>query len=279
MNISAKNLTTQIITMIALGAITTLASSQSAHAFSLRMTSGIAGPNGETNQGAFSEFYDLAGTTTIDFNDGQLPSGNDVFASYSFSNGNPQSSVRADMWAPTYANLGAGESNVLTANRNDSNYLAIFEGNDVIIDLQEDLNYFGINWGAAHQGNTYSFYKGESLLQAFTTQDIEDAGGFQHYNTAHPGGGLGAQEGAQGNGYAHFYSDGADELFDRIVISQVGGGGFETDNHSFHVGRDRFTGFDPEGGDSTDIPEPGMLLSLAVLAGGTLMKRKRSEQV
>ncbi len=248
-----------------------LASMNPAQAFSFKMTSGIAGANGELNQGAFSEFYADAGTTTVDFNDGKLPTG-DAFASYSFSSTSNKSSVRANKWAPTYASLEEGDSNVLKANKNDSNYLAVFSGNDVIIDLKENLNYFGINWGAAHKDNTYSFFKGDTLLQAFSTADIEAGGGFQHYNTAHGGSGMGSKDGAQGNGYAHFYSDSADELFDRIVISQFGGGGFETDNHSFHVGSDRFTGFEPQ-----DVPEPASLLGLAAIAGIAAAKRKRSQ--
>lgn len=273
MNSSIQMLSTKVLSALAFGAIAVMGATNPAQAFDFKMTSGIAGPNGELNQGAFSEFYALEGTTTVDFNDGKLPTG-DVFASYSFSNNSNKSSVRANKWAPTYASLEAGESDVLKANKNDSNYLAVFKGNDVIIDLKEDLNYFGINWGAAHSGNTYSFFKGDSLLQAFTTKDIEEAGGFQHYNTAHGGRGLGSKDGAQGNGYAHFYAESDAELFDRIVISQVGGGGFETDNHSFHVGNGRFTGFDPEVS-STAVPEPGMMLGLIGIFGGALLKRKK----
>ncbi len=264
MNAISKQLGFNVISALAFGAIAILGATNPAQAFTFKMTSGIAGSNGETNQGAFSEFYDLDGTTTIDFNDGKLPTATDAFAQYSFSNGSSNSSVRADMWAPTGAE---GE-------KNTSNYLAVFQGNNVIIDLQENLNYFGINWGAAHAGNTYSFYQGDTLLQSFNTQDIEDAGGFYLYSNLHPGSGLGSENGGQGNGYAHFYAEGENELFNRIVISQVGGGGFETDNHSFHVGDGRFTGFDPEVS-STSVPEPGMVLGLASVVGGTILKRRR----
>lgn len=270
MNLFSHKISTKTISAIAFGAIAAFSATNPAQAFDFKMTGGIKGSNGELNQGAFSEFRDLAGTTTVDFNNGQIPSGSSAFASYSFSNGGSNSSVRADMWAPTYATLADGSSNVLKANKNDSKYLAVFSGNNVIINLKENLNYFGINWGAAHSGNTYSFYKGNSLLKAFSTADIDAAGGFQHYNTAHGGGGAGAKGGAQGNGFAHFYAENESEVFDRIVISQVGGGGFETDNHSFHVGSDRFTGFDPQ-----SVPEPGMLLGLASIVGGTLLKRKQ----
>ena len=258
---SSQKMGLKAISTLAFGAIAVLGAINPAQAFSFSVTSGIAGPNGETNQGAYSEFYGLEGTTTVDFNDGVLPT--DGFASYSFSNGAPQSSVRANRWAPTGAN---GE-------KNDSNYLATFQGNDVIIDLEDNLNYFGINWGAAHGGNTYSFYKGDTLLQAFDTADIEAAGGFNLYSDLHPGSGLGSQGGAQGNGYVHFYADSEADIFDRIIISQVGGGGFETDNHSFHVGETRFNGFDP---DTQAVPEPAMMLGLVGAAGMFLRKRQKA---
>lgn len=255
------NLSFKAVSVLGFSAIALLGAVNPAQAFSFKVTSGIAGPNGETNQGAFSEFYGLDGTTTVDFNDGVIPSSG--FASYSFSNGGSQSSVRSDRWAPVGAN---GE-------KNSSNYLATFQGNNVIIDLAQNLNYFGINWGAAHSGNTYSFYQGDNLLKSFTTADIEAAGGFHLYSDLHPGSGLGSQGGGQGNGYVHFYANSAADIFNRIVISQVGGGGFETDNHSFHVGEDRFGGFDPE-----KVPEPAMMLGLVGLAGGALLKRKQVAQ-
>jgi hypothetical protein len=247
------------LSVLAFGAIALLGSINPAQAFSFKVTSGIAGPNGELNQGAFSEFSNLAGTTTVDFNNGQLPTSG--LAQYSFSNGAPQSSIRKDMWAPTGAK---GE-------KNDSKYLAVFQGNNAIINLQKNLNYFGIDWGAAHSGNTYSFYKGDSLLKSFSTTDIEAAGGFDSYSSLHPGSGLGSEGGKQGNGYVHFYADSEADIFDRIVISQVGGGGFETDNHSFHMGDSRFTGFDPE-----KVPEPAMMLGLVGVAGALVSKRKQA---
>lgn len=258
---ASQKMSLKAISTLAFGAIAVLGAINPAQAFSFSVTSGVAGPNGETNLGAYSEFQGLTGTTTIDFNDGTLPT--DGFASYSFSNGSSHSSVRSNRWAPTGAN---GE-------KNDSSYLAVFQGNDLTIDLEENLNYFGINWGAAHSGNTYSFYKGDTLLQAFDTADIEAAGGFNLYSNLHPGGGLGSQDGGQGNGYVHFYAESEADIFDRIIISQVGGGGFETDNHSFNVGEARFAGFDP---DTQAVPEPAMMLGMFGLLGGTLLKRKKA---
>ncbi len=246
---ASQKLGLKALSTLALGAVTVLGSINPAQAFSFDVTSGIAGPNGETNQGAFSEFYNLEGTTTVSFNDG-LPT--DGFASYSVTGNN--AGIRSDRWAPTGAN---GE-------KNDSDYLTAFRGSNVVIDLQESLNYFGINWGAADDGNTFSFFKGDTLIDAYDTARIIAEGGFNHTSSLHNG---------EGNGYFHFYAENAAEIFDRIVISEANGGGFETDNHSFHVGEARFAGFDP---DTAKVPEPAMMMGLVGVAGMFLRKRQKA---
>jgi hypothetical protein len=240
----------------ALAAIASVMSAHSAQAFSFKVTPGVANPTtGATNEGAFSEFSNLKGTTTVDFNSGKAPT--DGFAKYSFSSNNPNSSVRSDMWAPVGAQ----------GQKNTSTYLEVFQGNNVTINLAKNLNYFGINWGAAHTGNTYSFYNGTQLVRTFTTKDIDNAGGFATYSALHPGSNeAGAQKQQngkyyQGNGYVHFYADSKADIFNKIVISQVGGGGFETDNHSFHEGSDKFK-FDTE-----SVPEPGITMGLMAVGG------------
>lgn len=244
----------------ALALIATAGFAGSAQAISFKMTTGVAGPKGVTNQGAFSEFAGQDGVVTVDFNSGSAPTSG--FAKYSFTGSS--SSVKADMWAPVGA---AGEQNT-------SNYLAVFAGSDVVINLDTTLNYFGIDWGAAHSNNIYSFYRGNSLVKAFSTADIDAAGGFALYSSLHPGGNeAGAQKQkdgsyAQGNGYVHFYSESADDIFDKIVISQWGGGGFETDNHSFHAGTGAFS---PE--ETESVPEPGLAVGLLAMGGLFALKR------
>jgi hypothetical protein len=245
----------KVLSVAALSAITSFAYIGSAQALTFKMTTGVNGPNGETNQGAYSQFAQDKGVVTVDFNDGKLPTTG--FAKYSFSQNNNYSSVRADMWAPTGAN---GE-------KNESNYLAVFAGNDLTIQLEKTLNYFGIDWGAAHEANTFTFFKGDKLVKAFTTADIEAAGGFALYSALHPGGPAGQP--GQGNGYVHFYSESNEDNFDRIVIQQLGGGGFESDNHSFRVGTGKF---DPQA-----VPEPGVAFGLLGLGGLLLRKRKAAK--
>jgi hypothetical protein len=229
-------------------AIASIAYAGSAHAISFTMTKGVAGPGGVTNQGAYSEFWQDKGVTTIDFNSGVAPTTG--FAKYSFENGN-HSSVRKDVWAPAGSN---GEVN-------DGKYLAVFNGDQVTITLEKTLNYFGIDWGAISPGNVFSFYKDNTLIKSFTTEDVNPVAPIKA-----------SQHGGEGNGYLHFYSDGLLDNFNKIVITQTGGGGFESDNHSFKVGTGRFTGFDPK-----TTPEPGVTLGMLAVGGMFLHQRRKQK--
>ncbi len=231
-------------------AVVTIAHTGSAQAFSFKVTEGIAGANGATDHGAFSEFNGQKGFMNVDFDNGQAPTTG--FAQYSYTSGN-RSSVRSDVWAPTS----------LTGERNNTNYLAVFHNDDVNIKLASNFNYYGINWGAISNNNTFTFYKGDQLVKSFNTQDINP---LATVYAAHQG---------ERNAYVHFYADNASEVFDRIVVSQSSeeGGGFETDNHSFHMGN---TGFDWN--NPTKTPEPAAMVGLAVVSGAAWLKRKQANR-
>ncbi len=236
----------------ALSAIAAFGYSSSAQAISFNLTKGVAGPGGATDQGAYSEFYKDAGVTTIDFNSGAVPTTG--LAKYSFENGN-NSSVRKDKWAAAGAK---GENN-------NSNYLAVFNGDKVTISLGKTMNYYGIDWGAISANNTFSFFKtvNNALVNVgtFTSADVEPL--------AAKNGVLNAAQN-QWNGYLHFYSTSDQDNFDTIQISQSSpeGGGFESDNHSFHQGTGAFN-FEPKA-----VPEPGMGLGVLAVGGLFLLKRK-----
>jgi hypothetical protein len=240
--------TRTLVSIATLSAVAILGQIGNAQAFSFRMTNGIAAPNGATNQGAFSDFSGLSTVRTIDFNSGTAPTTG--FAQYSFQNTSGSSSVRTDGWAPAGAN---GEVN-------NSTYLAVFEGNNVNIKLGSTANYFGVGLGAISGGNTFSFYRGDTLVKSYSTDDFNALASLQA-----------TQHGGEKNGFGHFYADNASEIFDRMVISQVGGGGFETDNHSFNSGSGGFNFSDP----TKSVPEPGIMLGLAAIGGSVFAKRKR----
>jgi hypothetical protein len=230
-----------IFVVAAASAIALIGATQSAQAFDLKLTAGAASPTGVKNQGAYSEYAGLSTVKTVDFSSGAPTTG---FAKYSFQSNNGVSNVRSDVWAPSGAK---GEVN-------DGQYLAVFQGNNVTIDLESKVNYFGINWGAMSGGNTFSFYNGNELVKSYSTETVAPLA------SVHA-----KQHGGEGNGYAHFSASNANEMFNRIVISQVGGGGFESDNHSFNVAPIT----------STSVPEPGILLGLATIGGSVWAKRKR----
>jgi hypothetical protein len=255
-----------VTSIAALAAIATVASAGSAEAISFKITKGIANPTtGATNQGAYSDFAGTNGVTTIDFNAGFNKAATSVdvngkdgskFMTYSFNRGMAVTSgstgVYGDVWAPAGPN---GEAN-------GSSYLAVFQDNIVTMTFTRTMNYFGINWGAISSGNTFSFFRNGQLVKAFNTDDV---------NPVAPA--RAAQHGGEGNGYLHFYSDGADDNFDEIRISQVGNGGFESDNHSFQEGSGVFD-FEKE---LKDVPEPTVTLGLMAMGGAFLLKRQRKQ--
>ena len=244
----------KVFSIAALSVIGSLAYAGSAQAISFRMTTGAASPSGETNKGAYSEFAGRNNVTTIDFNDGTAPTTG--FTQFSFTKNDGTSSVRQDKWAPAGAN---GEVN-------QSNYLAVFEGDDVVINLAKNLNYFGMNWGAISPGNVFSFYNGDSLVQSFSTSDVNPVAPIKAQ-----------QHGGEGNGYLHFYSTSAQDIFNKIVITQTGGGGFETDNYSFHEGNGAFD-FDKEM-DTESVPEPSLIFGMLAVGGMFLSQRKKQKPI
>lgn len=236
---------------LCIAALSTVAAfnSGAAHAISFRVTTGVASPTGAINQGAYSEFAKQKQTTTINFNSGAAPTTG--FAQYSFTNNSALSSIRSDVWAP------AGPEGEI----NEGKYLAVFRGNAVTVKLAKTLNYFGINWGAISPGNTFSFFKGDSLVKSFTTLDVNPVAPIRAI-----------QHKGEGNGYLHFYSDSEQDNFDKIVISQTAATGFESDNHSFHIGTGKFD-FDRELNQS--VPEPSIVLGLMAAGGSMLLRRKQ----
>lgn len=242
----------KVFSIAALSVIGSLAYTGSAQAISFRMTTGAASPSGETNQGAYSEFAGRDDVETIDFNDGTAPTTG--FAQFSFTKGDDTSSVRQDRWAPAGAN---GEVN-------ESNYLAVFQGDDVVINLAKNLNYFGMDWGAISPGNVFSFYNGDSLVESFSTSDVNPVAPIKAQ-----------QHNDEGNGYLHFYSTSAQDIFNKIVITQTGGGGFETDNYSFHAGNNGFD-FDKEI-DTESVPEPSFILGMLAVGGMFVSQRKKQK--
>ncbi|MEM6449263.1 MAG: PEP-CTERM sorting domain-containing protein [Cyanobacteria bacterium P01_D01_bin.105] len=230
------------------------------------------------SRGAFSDFYYNDGVTTIDFDGGRqavegmenaYTFGDDsLIFSFEKGLGEKRTNVLKDKWAPSGAN---GE-------KNKSEYLGVFNGNALTIDLADDLNYFGMNWGALSKNNTFEFLQvdddgQESSLGLFNYDKLFGNGDNSKLPTK------AAHQGNQRNGYVHFYANETDGLFNRIRVSQVStsGGGFETDNYSFRFS-DKSFDFDEEM-DAQEIPEPSALLGLGAVVAGLVIRRRSSSEV
>ncbi|MBW4568227.1 MAG: PEP-CTERM sorting domain-containing protein [Tolypothrix carrinoi HA7290-LM1] len=252
------------IAALSLGAIASFSYADAAHAMTFTMSTGTTGPNGETNQGAYTKDKNAI---TIDFNNTVDAKGKTVqgtapttgFAQYSFSSANGQKQVTSNTWAPTDPD---GE-------KNTSKYLQVMAGNSVTITLESLAKSFGLDWGAAHPGNTLSFFNGNTLIKTFITADI---GKFALYSAQHPGpkagdssmqSAPGSKTYYQGNGYVEFFAENSNEYFNKIVISQEAkyGGGFESDNHSFRT-----------------VPEPSLALGMLAIGGGMFLRKRKNQK-
>ncbi|UKO99845.1 Npun_F0296 family exosortase-dependent surface protein [Nostoc sp. UHCC 0870] len=238
-------------------AIAPLAYAGSAHAVSLTYTAGAYRTPGVTNEGAFSENVNNKNFTTIDFNGvtDKNFQGNDL-VKYTFSGGSYATSpgstgIFNDRWAPA----GAG------GEVNKSKYLAVFQNNSVSITAKNGgvFNYFGLNAGALSTGNTFELLKGGVTVGKW------DYAALNKIATV-----VGIDMNDQKNGFFEFFSDSALDNFDEIKLSQVGGGGFESDNHTFRIGSGKFN--NPQ-----STPEPGAILGMLAVGGMVLHQRRKQK--
>jgi hypothetical protein len=142
------------------------------------------------------------------------------------------------------------------------------------------VKYFGLFYSSLDNFNQLTFYDGSNILAEFTFSDIPK---LLHYDSAFVGGPYN-QYGA----FFNFYAD-AGEQITKIQFKQLGGGGLESDNHTFRVpdalsvaGNEvDLAGLNVTTGTlkTTQIPEPGDVFG--TLVGGMLalgLKRKLSKQ-
>lgn len=142
------------------------------------------------------------------------------------------------------------------------------------------IKYFGMFYSSLDSLNQLTFYDGSNILAEFTFSNIPQL--FQN-NSVFVGGPYN-QYGA----FFNFYAD-AGEQITKIQFKQIGGGGLESDNHTFRVPNALSVSgneVDPAGLNVTagalstkKIPEPGDLVG--TLVGGMLawgLKRKLSKK-
>lgn len=138
------------------------------------------------------------------------------------------------------------------------------------------VKYFGLFYSSLDGGNQLTFYNGSTALAQFTIKNIPQ---LLNNNLAFKGGPYN-QYGAFFNFYA-----GAGEQFTKIQFTQNGGGGLESDNHTFRVPNAltisgtgvNLAGLDVTAGtlNTTSVPEPFTIIG--TLIGGTAAFRMRKK--
>ena len=115
---------------------------------------------------------------------------------------------------------------------------------DFTTTLPEGLTYFGYWLSALNAGNTLEFYNGGSLVATIDTGSVKDSIDAKANASAYYGNPNTGQNTGEPYAFLNVYFTGGD-TYDRIVISQLAGGGYESDNHTVGF-------FTAQGG----VPEP-----------------------
>lgn len=114
------------------------------------------------------------------------------------------------------------------------------------LQLIEASSYFGMWWSAGDPNNQLTFYSGDSIVSQYTTGSM-----FGSLNLSQDYYGNPLTGGNAGEPYAfiNFYGN-ETTSWDRIELTQTGGGGFESDNYTSRV-----EAFNPETDSIEDLGE------------------------
>ncbi len=268
----------KLFSVAAISAIVTVAYAGSAQAGSFSYSSG-GYRDDKVNEGSFSKNVNDLGYETFDFNGSpDLPFNNKV--KYSFSGEHTQRRINkkkitqvvttgnSEMkWAPAGVN---GE-------KNTSQYLQVFKGKSAVIETVKEgdtFNYFGLNLGALSRGNVLEFFNGDNAVEFdyMDTQGNAKTATTLTYNILTALAPTAAeQHGGQTNGFFEFFSDGTEDNFDKIVISEYSGGGFETDNHTFRIAKGKFSR-------AASVPEPSIALGMLAVSGAMFLNKRKGQK-
>lgn len=131
---------------------------------------------------------------------------------------------------------------------NETQYLTTGKG-QVIMELDQHQQYFGLLWASPDYHNLLSFYNGDTLLFSLTGLDVTSV--------------------ADGNGVGSYYVNiNSADYFNKVVASST--------NYSFEFDNVALA-YDPISLPIKAVPEPGTLtlLSLGLLVG-TIARRRRA---
>lgn len=167
------------------------------------------------------------------------------------------------------------------------NYAVAFRNTGYELRLQTEdglgVDYFGYWLSALDANNIVTFYRGDELLLTFKPEDMLAMvrGNPAYFGNPNPG--LLGRNSGEPYAFVNFFN--VDGWFDRIVFSQSGGGGYESDNHT--VGRWLTEGSgtivsnygaaglgSPFRLNSVPLPGTAMLCGLALLGLGAVARRR-----
>lgn len=117
-------------------------------------------------------------------------------------------------------------------------YGSVWNGAPVTLTLTQPAHYFGIYWSAGDGANQIDFYNGDTLVGSFSFTALVDA--LNHptlngvegatYDTAdYYGNPVDGSNSGEPYAYLHVLAP-SGASFDKVVLSEPGGGGFEFDN-------------------------------------------------
>jgi hypothetical protein len=140
------------------------------------------------------------------------------------------------------------------------------------------VNYFGLWFSALDAGNLLQFYSGNNLLYSFTPTKFIDlvgscAGGADPF-CGNPNTTFSGRDAGEQFAYLNFFDPNG--FFDKIVFSETGSGGFESDNHTVAY----VNPISVSGTEITPLPEPGFMaltgLGFIGLAFAAFRRRQRA---
>ena len=178
----------------------------------------------------------------------------------------------ASAYSGTYSPIQVNPADQYGGAGTTGNYDVVFGSSNTLTVTNNQtgggVNYFGIYISAADAGNQLQFYNGSTLVYTYTAQNMITALGS-------------CANGSAGNAYCGNPSDyNADSgelfayvnfidtigTFNKIVFTQNGGGGFESDNHAVAY-NSAFT--------TTGAPEPAGIWVLGAGLIGLFLLRRR----
>ena len=139
------------------------------------------------------------------------------------------------------------------------------------ISINPSANYFGLWFSALDSGNQLSFYRDNTLLYTFAPTDFMRLVGACP-GTAFCGNPNASQAGNNGQQYAYLNFYDSNGTFNKIVFSESGGGGFESDNHAVALLTSTPAGTPL----TTPEPSTAAVLGLVLTGGGLVYRRKRA---